>query len=259
MTYKPTGQDAIIHTANGGIFHQRKSDGYINATEFCKANNRIVGEFLRLPSTQDYINFLTTGKSLSIPPVFTKEGKGGGTWIHPKLAIHLGQWISVEMMDLVSDVMISWMSGKSSSPSKNQIKKPNIRRQFTDAFFAVGKGRGEIISATKKITMAIFDMPPEKIKHHLRLGEQDSLRDNVSGYASSLFDIAENITISDLERQRRENKPRIKSSESVRRAVIEVTHLRKVFEENKGETILSEEIRLAMQKITNSTNQLCLF
>jgi len=104
-------QDLIPHTVDNSIFHQRKSDGYINGTEFCKAHGKIIGEFLRLQSTQDYIEFLTKGKSLSMTPVFTKEGKNGGTWLHPKIAIHLGQWISVEMMDLVSEIVIGWMTG----------------------------------------------------------------------------------------------------------------------------------------------------
>lgn len=123
-------QDLIPHTVDNSIFHQRNSDGYINATEFCHAHGRRVSDFLDLTSTQEYIKYLNTRKSGIIEVVYTQKGKGGGTWLHPKLAVHLGQWISVEMMDLVSEIVIGWMTG-TLKPKKPTIDKTSQERLDT--------------------------------------------------------------------------------------------------------------------------------
>jgi len=66
-------QDLISHTVDNSIFHQRKSDGYINATEFCHVHGRRVSDFLNLTSTQEYIEYLNTRFSGIIEVVYTLE------------------------------------------------------------------------------------------------------------------------------------------------------------------------------------------
>lgn len=81
---------------NGNKIEQRESDGYVNATQMAKANGKRLDNYMRLESTAKYIEAL--GNSLGSEVVLIKSVKGvyGGTFIHPLLAIHLGQWISPE-------------------------------------------------------------------------------------------------------------------------------------------------------------------
>jgi hypothetical protein len=86
-----------------------REDGYIFATALCKASGKLVGNWLRLKETKEFIKNLekndihihTSGKLIEIY-------KGGndkynqGTWIHPDLGIQLAQWCSVNFAHQVS-------------------------------------------------------------------------------------------------------------------------------------------------------------
>ena len=87
----------------------RKEDGFINATELCKAGNKEFKHWYSLESTKELINEfeaqnlkdgITTFKSADIT-----KGRYGGSWIHPDLAVQLAQWISPKFALKVS----SWI------------------------------------------------------------------------------------------------------------------------------------------------------
>ena len=89
-----------ILTYNGKAITQRDTDNYVNATEMCKANGKLFAHWMENKDSKRYLE--ATSVSIGIPIdklIYTKEGRpdrGGGTWIHPKLAIKLGRWISVD-------------------------------------------------------------------------------------------------------------------------------------------------------------------
>ena len=104
---------------NNDIIEYRKTDGYINATQLCKAGGKLFGHWHRLDSTKqiifelakktfnhDYLIikskqdsniqiWISYAESLLID---IKKGNNSehlqGTWIHPDLAIQLAQWLS---------------------------------------------------------------------------------------------------------------------------------------------------------------------
>ncbi len=84
-------------TYNGQQISQR-ADGYVNATQMAKATGKLVANWRRNASTEAYIQVVSTSMRISIDElVIVKEGgNGGGTWIHPKLAIEFGRWVSPE-------------------------------------------------------------------------------------------------------------------------------------------------------------------
>ena len=55
------------------VVTQRPIDGYVNATELCQR---------------------------------------AGTWVHPKVAIHLGRWISPAFAVQVTEWVFDWMTGR---------------------------------------------------------------------------------------------------------------------------------------------------
>ena len=103
---------------------QRGVDGYINATQMCKANNKEWRYYWRLPSTQKYAKALA--KDLGIELIVNNPTcnnyasalvltfRGGnyqqGTWVHPEVAVDLAAWISVEFRILVNRWVREWMS-----------------------------------------------------------------------------------------------------------------------------------------------------
>lgn len=91
------------------------SDGWFNATEAAKKFNQKAHEWLRLPSTERYIEAL--GKALGFEAgksrsklVSTETARGrAGTWLHPKMAVAFARWLSDDFgvwCDLQIDAII---------------------------------------------------------------------------------------------------------------------------------------------------------
>ncbi len=80
---------------NGTPISRRSTDGYVNATAMCKANGRQWSKYRETDRCQEYIDALAeTSDFGGLNPIDTKAGNGGGTWIHPQLAVDLARWIS---------------------------------------------------------------------------------------------------------------------------------------------------------------------
>lgn len=86
--------NSIIDKAeyNSLIIGTRKSDGWVNLTQMCCANAKRLDNWLRLKQTQEYLNYLRC-EVVNSDVVETIEGRHGGTWGHPLLAINLARWI----------------------------------------------------------------------------------------------------------------------------------------------------------------------
>jgi hypothetical protein len=85
---------------NGQQINRRDSDGYLSGTSMCQANGKLIADWMR---TNEYIRYterLSESMGIPIDRLVTSNpgqpSRGGGTWIHPKLAIKLARWISVD-------------------------------------------------------------------------------------------------------------------------------------------------------------------
>lgn len=71
-----------------------QGDGWFNATQAAAQFGRRVDKWMENVDTQDYISALceisNTPKSGYLK---TKRGANGGTWLHPKLAVHFARWL----------------------------------------------------------------------------------------------------------------------------------------------------------------------
>jgi len=124
----------ISHQVNGVFVEQRSTDGFINGTAMCVAHGKDVSDWLKTDDTWDLV--VALADDLGIVPndpknrksgnsVFTrvsayypslaivKRGSpdtGGGTWLHPDLALHLAQWCSKPFAIQVSRWIREWMT-----------------------------------------------------------------------------------------------------------------------------------------------------
>jgi predicted GIY-YIG superfamily endonuclease len=75
---------------------QVRKDGCINATQLCKAGNKLIGHFLELKQTKEYLQALSSNIGIPILKLITANvgGEHSGTWVHRKVAYHLAQWVS---------------------------------------------------------------------------------------------------------------------------------------------------------------------
>ncbi len=92
-------------------FSQRTKDFYFNATfllQYWNKNNpkkvKQLSQFNLLSSTTEYIEQLKREGIDNV--IITSRGKGGGTWMHPKLFIDFAMWISVEFKSVVIDYVL---------------------------------------------------------------------------------------------------------------------------------------------------------
>ena len=79
---------------NKVAIQSRESDGFINATQMCKAGGKLFADWNRLSSTQVLINELSSNTGIPICDLVKSTRANSGSWIHPDLAVQLAQWIS---------------------------------------------------------------------------------------------------------------------------------------------------------------------
>jgi hypothetical protein len=109
--------DLIPHPVQGGIIYQRPQDGYINATAMCQAAGKQFKHWNENKATREFLAALSA--AVGIPTTgLVQTIQGGephlqGTWVHPQVAINLGQWVSAPFAVQVSQWVYDWMSGQS--------------------------------------------------------------------------------------------------------------------------------------------------
>jgi len=115
----------ITREYNGNVFHFRE-DGYFNMTKAAKVFGKDIFEFMRLPSTAEYVEALT-GIFPDKEIVKVERGNGllpnVGTWGHPKLAVFYARWLDVKFA-LFCDMVIDDILNKKAELT---ITKPKER------------------------------------------------------------------------------------------------------------------------------------
>lgn len=121
----------IKHEENGNFIYQRIQDGYVNATAMCKAAGKEWKHYNELESTKAFLKELSEVEKCDIKAsarmtttalVYSIQGgepELQGTWVHPQVAINLGQWLSPKFAVKVSKWIFDWMNGKMPTSKSN--------------------------------------------------------------------------------------------------------------------------------------------
>jgi hypothetical protein len=92
-----------------------RNDGYINATQLCKAGEKAFADYQKTKQTQDYLQALSSNMKIPILNLINSNvgGNHSGTYVHRKVGYHLAQWISPQFAVQVSNVLDNlFMTGK---------------------------------------------------------------------------------------------------------------------------------------------------
>lgn len=87
--FKYNGNEICFHTEDGSVM--------VNATEMAKAFDKRPIDWLRLPSTQEFMKALSNVRKSHTSLVQSLMGSpenGGGTWLHEDVALEFARWLS---------------------------------------------------------------------------------------------------------------------------------------------------------------------
>jgi KilA-N domain len=91
---------------------QRKSDDFVDATALCKKFGKDWRDFQKDEQRRKYV--AAVGFKLNVPLkdiIETKRGKGGGTRVHPLVAIEVARWLSPELSVAANEVFQGYLEG----------------------------------------------------------------------------------------------------------------------------------------------------
>lgn len=124
---------------------QFNAEGWINATEAAKRFQALPNDWLRLPETERYLNALRARYG-DIPYVKTSRARtdrGGGTWLHPKLAVKFARWLSVDFEIWCDEQVDALIRGELNSRSMARRQAAVGYKSLCDAlsltYEAIGK------------------------------------------------------------------------------------------------------------------------
>lgn len=115
------------------ISFQNGENVMVNATEMARVFNKKVNDWLRLPSTIEYLSAIETA-GFSRRLVETKEGRNGGTWLHRNVALEFARWLSPMFSIWCNDRILELMqNGYTEIPShpKRQVSEARINATMT--------------------------------------------------------------------------------------------------------------------------------
>lgn len=152
---------------------QRINDGYINATALCKASGKLIADYLRLDSTKEFLAELESdvGNPISELVQIVKGGNPQlqGTWVHPYVAINLGQWLSPKFAVQVSKWVFEWMNNDHQYYARYQdlMKVKNIKAQkASDHGRSLSKWRYEKEAIEREESLLLEKIQPDLFRVH---------------------------------------------------------------------------------------------
>lgn len=141
----------IQHQVNNSIIAQRKQDGYINASELCVAAGRPWYKYISQEPNGQFLRALEarTGIALKIlvQEIFDDHNPSS-VWVHPKVAVHLAQWLSPDFAAQVSEWVYEWMSGGNAQSHATPAELPHHLNRYIKNDANVPPGYFSILQET---------------------------------------------------------------------------------------------------------------
>ncbi len=90
----------------------RRADGYLNLTALCRTFGKRSNDFMRRPDTRELLVALAERHPTAESFVVKTEGRYGGTWIHPELAVEAACWVNVRCKLWCQEIIKKIASGE---------------------------------------------------------------------------------------------------------------------------------------------------
>jgi hypothetical protein len=115
-------QDPLdVRIWNGTPISRRTTDGYVNATAVCRANGKQWSKYRESERCQTYLDALAeTSEIRMFDLIESRQGQGGGTWVHPQVAVDLARWISAPFAVWMDGWFLGEINRQATTPSSPQ-------------------------------------------------------------------------------------------------------------------------------------------
>jgi hypothetical protein len=95
-----------------GFQIKQREDGYLNATEMCKVGDKRFAKYNENNQTKEFLEALADDAKIDVnkltQSIMTGPNENRCTWVHPRVAIHLAQWVSAKFAVKVSAWIVEW-------------------------------------------------------------------------------------------------------------------------------------------------------
>lgn len=183
---------------NDIVITARPDDGFINATQLCKAGGKKFNHWSSLESTKKLIEALKQDQEhvTGIPATnFMEIIQGGeaklqGSWIHQDLAIHLAMWISPEFSIQVSKWIreIIYTGKVDIQNKKNESELLKLQNAFSKQLLENKKLKKKVLSKRERekfasgFYMYIAQTDTTKITRRTKIGKTINLEETLASY-----------------------------------------------------------------------------
>jgi len=194
---------------NNIIIESRPSDNFINATQMCKAGDKLFADWARLHSTHklitalqsDMVNHISQNTENNSEPIIPGSQntqvievlKGNsstftqGSWIHPDLAVQLAQWISptfaIQVSRWIRELFITGSVSIASQKTDTQLNELINKLQISES------KNIHLISQIQNISLHqpdgyiyIATCTQYEAYNHYRFGRTENLKSRLSSY-----------------------------------------------------------------------------
>ncbi len=71
----------------------RPADNYVDATRLCRAKNKKWSHYVENQDTKQFIQAVAESTGIPVDSLIVQQsGRGGGTWVHPNIAVDCARW-----------------------------------------------------------------------------------------------------------------------------------------------------------------------
>jgi len=117
----------VKHDYNGNQIKQRRSDDFVCLTDMARVQGKQISDYLRLESTKAYIEALSETRGFPIESmVHSKEGRNGGTFAHPEIAMDCAQWVSIPFRIWANQTLVRVVKEQAKSLPPADVRVANL-------------------------------------------------------------------------------------------------------------------------------------
>lgn len=210
----------LDYNGTGIIF---SADGWLNATASAQALGKSdLDNFLRSKSYTEYADVVAAANSVNSTDLKTsRRGNGGGTFLHPELAVLFARWISPAFAYWCDKQVATLIRLANEAPARNQALRTKrmirlgrpveviaarnqgveIRKSFTDCLKGHGVNGAGYQDCSRAHYFPLFGGSTDVIRQKLAIEGSGTVRDYMSMAQLSAVSLSEALSVEHIEKE----------------------------------------------------------